>query len=107
MKYEDLHARAPELIQGLNDFLELPALSLVECEAIKEATSFKKQKKDPSANYSWRDSSRKKDESPFMRKGTVGDWKNYFTKDLSERFNEKTRKVLGELKVFEDYITEF
>eukprot|EP00116_Pleurobrachia_bachei_P003879 sb/3464141/ len=94
MKYEDLHAKGPELIKGLNEFLELPALTLVECEDIKEATSFKKQKTDPSANYSWRDSSRKKDESPFMRKGTVGDWKNYFTKDLSERFNEKTRKVL-------------
>ena len=49
-------------------------------------SSFKKMKKDPSANYSWKNEQRNKDQTPFMRKGLVGDWANYFTKDLSDRY---------------------
>ena len=34
-------------------------------------------------------------ETSFLRKGVVGDWKNYFTPELNERFE---KEVLAKLK---------
>ena len=107
LRYEDLHSEGLNMIRQINDFLELPELTESNCKRVLEETSFDKMKKDPSANYSWRNEGRKKDESPFMRKGKVGDWTNFFNKDLSDRFDKKTKEMLGELEVFNDYITGF
>ena len=41
------------------------------------------------------DMPRKGVDSPLMRKGVVGDWKNYFTPELNERFE---KEVLAKLK---------
>ena len=40
---------------------------------------------------------RKKDQAPFMRKGTVGDWSNYFSEQLAAQFDEKTRQMFSDL----------
>jgi hypothetical protein len=32
-----------------------------------------------------------------MRKGTVGDWSNYFTSEMAARFDEKTKKMFADL----------
>lgn len=34
-------------------------------------------------------------ENKFIRKGKVGDWKNYMSEDLSRRFDEWTEKNLA------------
>jgi len=106
MRYEDLHTQGVHLIGKINDFLALPELSQQGCQKVQEMSSFKKQKTDPSANYSWRNEQRNKDQTPFMRKGTVGDWRNFFSKELSDKFNQKTKDMLGEFKVFDDYVTD-
>jgi hypothetical protein len=31
----------------------------------------------------------------FFRKGQAGDWKNYFTQEMSEKYDEKTRRELS------------
>lgn len=103
LRYEDMHSEGEKMIQQINDYIGMPKLSGEMCARVKDETSFKKMKKDPSANYSWKKDSRKQEESPFMRKGTVGDWANFFTKDLSDRFDAKTQKMLGEFEVFQDY----
>ena len=37
----------------------------------------------------------KEGEASFLRKGVVGDWRNYFTPELNDRFD---REVLAKLK---------
>ena len=49
---------------------------------IADLTSFDKMKKDDAANYSWTPV-HKAAETKFMRKGTVGGWKNYLTEEQS------------------------
>ena len=45
--------------------------------------------KNPSVNYSHWDELgiRKQQEAPFMRKGQVGDWKNYFSSEMNDDFD--------------------
>jgi hypothetical protein len=33
----------------------------------------------------------------FFRKGQVGDWRNYFSEEMSKRYDEKTRTELNSL----------
>lgn len=50
---------------------------------IAAMTTFEKMKKDDSANYSW-DKAFVEDGNPmWLRKGVVGDWKNFFTAEQS------------------------
>ena len=107
LKYEDLHGKSEESVRRLNSFIGLPELSEEKLGEVISQTRFGKMSKDPAANYSWRDDARNEGKPPFMRKGKVGDWTNCFTKDLSDRFNEKTKQILGEFEMFEDYVTEF
>ena len=62
---------------------------LISC--IAEQCTFSGMKKN-AASYSIK---RKEGESSLLRKGVVGDWKNYFTPELNERFE---REVLDKLK---------
>ena len=36
-----------------------------------------------------------KEDFSFFRKGQVGDWKNYFTEEMSKRYDEKIKKELS------------
>ena len=40
---------------------------------------------------------RKKDQAPFMRKGTVGDWANHFSPEMAAKFDEKTQRMFADL----------
>ncbi|XP_065450199.1 sulfotransferase 1C4-like isoform X1 [Chrysemys picta bellii] len=85
--YEELHKDPRGEIQKVGRFLgrELPEPVL---ETIVEHTSFESMRENPMANYSTvppfiLDHA----VSPFMRKGTVGDWTTQFTVAQSERFD--------------------
>ena len=73
---------SPGAIQKIAKFIgkELPPEIV---ERIANQTSFNAMKKDERVNYSW--ISGFKDE--FIRKGEVGDWKNYFTEEQNRRFD--------------------
>ena len=50
---------------------------------IADMTTFEKMKRDDSVNYSW-DKAFVQDGNPmWLRKGVVGDWKNFFTAEQS------------------------
>ena len=73
---------SPGVVQKIAKFIgrELP-LEIVE--RIVKQTSFNVMKKDETVNYSWINGIK----GDFIRKGEVGDWKNYFTEEQNKRFD--------------------
>ncbi|XP_053551290.1 sulfotransferase 1C1 [Bombina bombina] len=85
--YEDMKEDPKREIRKVMTFLG-KNISEAVLEKIYQHTSFQAMKQNPMANYSSMPSS-VLDQScyPFMRKGQVADWKNYFTEKQSKAFD--------------------
>jgi len=66
-------------------------LTDVQINQIIEYTNFDNMKKLKSFELN----AHFKEEFSFFRKGQSGDWKNYFTEEMSKRYDEKTKKELS------------
>lgn len=80
--YEDMKKHLKTSIKKVSKFLEV----IIEDEYVDEIvknTTFEAMKVNDATNYSSEESFNLSI-SPFMRKGVVGDWKNYFTNEQSE-----------------------
>ena len=66
-------------------------LSQETIDRIARQCSFGKMKRNPATNYSHRARAGavKPNSNDFMRKGEVGDWKNYFTTEQNEAFDKQ------------------
>ena len=93
LKYEDMKKNLPSAVATIAKFIgQDTSKELVE--EIAHKTTFENMKKDSSANYEWVKKKRRPNAADFMRKGEVGDWKNYFTPEQIARLNAKCDEKL-------------
>ncbi|XP_013913102.1 PREDICTED: sulfotransferase family cytosolic 2B member 1-like [Thamnophis sirtalis] len=95
ISYEELHQDLKCCVERLSAFLDHP-VHPDQAELIREHCSFAVMKENVMVNGTL--------VSPevldfqkgqFMRKGTVGDWRNHFSPEQSARFNEKYQQEMG------------
>ncbi|XP_010604384.1 sulfotransferase 1E1 [Fukomys damarensis] len=87
MFYEDMKEDIRKEVMKLMQFLGRKSSEELVDKIIKH-TSFQEMKNNPSTNYTMMpEEIMNQKVSPFMRKGISGDWKNYFTLALNERFD--------------------
>ena len=87
LKYEDLSSNIREGVEKIAEFIfaNTPPANVLD-EVAKQCT-FNSMKENPAANFSWVNPHRHPDAPPFLRKGTVGDWMNYFTTEQNAEFD--------------------
>ena len=95
LTYEDMHRNLVENILRIAKFMN------VECaeqraEDIAEKTTFHTLKNDSSSNYCWANHRRNEGETAFMRKGEVGDYKNYMSEEQERLIEEKMIRPAAE-----------
>ncbi|KAF0311185.1 Amine sulfotransferase [Amphibalanus amphitrite] len=88
LTYEQMHQDRGSVVRKVADFLGV-SLSDADVDDIAKNTSFEVMKANPDTNFrQWEDNGLVSgtEEGTFMRKGVVGDWRNYFTEEESEAF---------------------
>ena len=88
LTYEQMHQDRASVVRKVADFLGV-ALTDADVDNVVENTSFEFMKRNPDTNFNqWKKNGMilRPEEDIFMRKGVVGDWKNYFTEEENEAF---------------------
>ncbi|XP_063964817.1 sulfotransferase 1C2A-like isoform X2 [Lytechinus pictus] len=96
LKYEDMIKDLPTAVRQIAHFMG-KSLSDDVIKQISRASTFEAMKSNPSANPDSIISPtiHRENNQSFMRKGIIGDWKNYFTADQNRRFDELYQKKLS------------
>ena len=95
LKFEDMKKDLPTAVARIAKFIECDVTDEVITK-VAEMTSFDVMKNDDTTNYSWSSLQRANSSAPaFMRKGEVGDWKNYFTPEQSAEMDKICRERLN------------
>lgn len=91
LKYEEMQKDLPSHVRRIADFLQKP-LSDEIIDRIAEQCTFKGMMRYPKT---FKITEGDDKIGLILRKGVVGDWKNYFTPEMNERFE---KEVLAKLK---------
>ena len=95
LRYEDMKKNVLESISKIADFMEIDLPHAIIAK-VADLVSFEKMKVDKTANMSWAPHFVHNGESLFMRKGVVGDWKNFLSDEQSAEIDTKcARKLEG------------
>ena len=86
MKYEDMKRDLRSAVSKITKFAGF-SLDKETINKVVSKSTFESMKDDPLVNYSWSNIYHQ-DRVPFIRKGEVGDWKNYFSEEQSKRLDE-------------------
>ena len=97
LTYEDMKMQPNESVERIARFIGIdPTPELVT--QVVEKTSFQAMKTDPTANHKWLEEKllMPGSEGSYIRKGVVGDWKNHFTAEQNEQFQQMYQeKMVG------------
>jgi len=87
LKYEDMQKDPHKAVQQVAEFCQR-VVTQDQIESIVKHTSFGAMQANKQTNFTFLGSSMiDSNKSKYMRKGTVGDWKNHFTVAQSEQFD--------------------
>ena len=94
LTFEDMKKDLPTAVARIAKFIECDVTDEVIAK-VAAKTSFDVMKNDDTANYSWVPPEFVKPGTTFMRKGEVGDWRNYFTPEQSAEMDKICRERLN------------
>ncbi|XP_072163327.1 sulfotransferase 1C2-like [Diadema setosum] len=87
LKYEDMKKDLKESIRQISEFMG-KSFSDETIDAIVAGSTFDAMKKNKTSNPDQVIKRVKEGSKSFMRKGVIGDWKNYFSDEQNERFDK-------------------
>ena len=99
--YEDMKKDHLSVLRGLSTFLGKPQTES-QLEALRDHLTIDSMRKVAVENSKNMSGGSQLDEDfskGFFRKGTVGDWKNYFQGDKAKEWDEWIKAKAGELNV--------
>lgn len=97
--FEDMKKDLKTSVKLIAAFLE-KSLTEEEIEIISNHCSFKKMSSNSKANYShWKESGMANKDQTFMRKGEIGDWKNYFDESANKTMDDWIQKHFGDTDI--------
>lgn len=92
IKYEDMKRDLPATIRLCNNFMGKPVeLNELNVSDLCDHLRFEKMQQNPAVNAESILSLTTSSPEKFIRKGQVGDWKNYMSDWMSDRFDDWTQ----------------
>ncbi|XP_045188917.2 amine sulfotransferase-like [Mercenaria mercenaria] len=104
LKYEDIVKDMRKTIYQIAEHLGV-AVTPEEVDKIAEHCSFREMKASKSTNAGWMLDHWQVDKRfvGHVRKGKVGDWRNHFNSDMSEKIDKMVQEKVGDLDLKFDY----